>query len=77
MTQAELFTRACTALWGGHWRAQAAVELQLNERTIRRIQAGDADIPPGVWHELRGMMQRRSIELRYLEEQLLRVLLGP
>lgn len=53
----------CSAIWGPEWVQQAARELDINERNLRRMGAGDMPVPPGVWLELGGFLRREATRL--------------
>lgn len=68
---AALVCRAGRLLYGLEWTSQLAADLQLNDRTMRRIKAADAagqdyPIAPGVFEDLRQLLQARSVDLAAL-----------
>jgi hypothetical protein len=46
------FVEICEALWGRHWRTEAAKGLGLSRRTISRYAIRQRRIPPDVWEKL-------------------------
>lgn len=52
----ELFKEALTGLYGEHWIRDAAEDLGLNERSVRRMADGKSRIPPGLWDDIQKML---------------------
>lgn len=52
----ELFKEALIGLYGEHWIRDAAEDLALNERNLRRMAQGKTRIPLGVWDDLQKML---------------------
>jgi hypothetical protein len=63
---AETFTRAATALYGGHFRLPLSADLKCSERSVRRWISGSSPIPEGVWNEMRALCLKRAGELKTL-----------
>ena len=48
------------ALFGPTWQTSLAAELGLADRTVRRMVAGDRDIPAGVWDDIANLCRARA-----------------
>ena len=58
-----LFIRACAALWGARWQTAAAQALDMSDRQIRRVAAGEAPAQPGMLIDLWRLMLERQLEM--------------
>lgn len=67
--QPNLITQYGLALYGARWRTQMADDLGVSQRTVRRWEAGEFNVPDGVWDELRKIAAQRVTELRRLNSQ--------
>jgi hypothetical protein len=65
-----LFARACLALWGERWQSEAARALQISDRHIRRIAAGEARATPGMIGDLHAVARERAAELEEIIREL-------
>ena len=70
MTDPELLEAIGQALYGPHWISDLARTLGVAERTMRRWQAGQFPIPPGVWPELEALCAERAIALDVVRARL-------
>lgn len=68
----DLFLRSAAALWGGNWQAEAARQLGISDRQIRRMVAGEARIPPGVYVDMHRLILEHQITLDNLADELKR-----
>ena len=62
----ELIRRIGERFWGDCWQAAMSAELQLNDRTVRRLASGRQAPPAGVIEQLAGMIAERRDELAEL-----------
>ena len=60
MTDQELLRDIGAALYGPHWHAALAHDLDVSWRTMRRWIAGEA-VPPRVWGELKELLSARML----------------
>jgi hypothetical protein len=67
---AELFASVGLALAGPEWRSWLASELDVNRTTVNRWASGYSRIPPGVWHELRRLVDARIVQLSLLAKHI-------
>ena len=58
-----LIRRIGMAIWGERWQAAMSAELELNDRTVRRLASGRQAPPAGVIEQLAGMIAERRDEL--------------
>lgn len=58
----ELLMRCGQALYGSHWQADLARDLEVSDRTVRRWVAGD-DVPEGVYLDLLQICSRRVSQI--------------
>lgn len=65
-----LFCEAGAALWGVHWQTEAAKQLKLADRTVRRLVAGAYPVPDGVARELATLCGQRRDRLMGLQLRL-------
>ncbi len=66
----QLFARAGGALFGPSWRAVLAEALGVAERTVRRWEKGETDIPDRLADELVALCRERVAELQQLAREL-------
>ncbi|GEP60515.1 hypothetical protein [Reyranella soli] len=66
-TSAELFDRACRALFGEPYVAQVAARLAVDKNTVGKWRDGKSRIPPPVWLEISIMIEIRHHELSDLK----------
>jgi len=71
MTPPDLLARAGEALFGEGWQQPLAWALGVNPRRLRNWLAGRLDVPPGVWSDLRDMLDAHGVELRDIIDELL------
>lgn len=57
-------------LFGARWQTELAAALNVNDRSLRRWLSGQDTIPPGVWDDLRTLVQQRWLSLQDVEYQL-------
>lgn len=60
------------ALYGGQWQSPLARDLGMSDRHMRRLAAGAADVPPGVWLDLLRLTMERAQVLDALADRLRR-----
>lgn len=58
------FGKVVVSLWGERWMVRSVVELEADERTVRRWYHGQREVPHGVWIDLAAKCTSRSLELR-------------
>lgn len=66
----DLLRRAGRALYGNHWKAPLADDLEINLRTIERWESGSQEIPPGVAQDLAQIIDRVLTDLKDVRLQL-------
>lgn len=59
---ADLFDRACRALWGDLYVALAAAAFQVDKNTIGKWRDAKSRIPPGVWNNITHLLVVRQGE---------------
>jgi hypothetical protein len=57
-------------LYGPRWQTDLSNAISVSDRSMRRWLAGEDPVPPGVWGDVRLLVQSRWINLRELEYQL-------
>jgi len=65
-----LLRQAGEALYGPRWQSDLARDLRVSDRTVRRWDAGQNEIPPGVWVELRTLLTTRGVALAAIRRKL-------
>jgi plasmid maintenance system antidote protein VapI len=60
---ADTFCRVGEALFGSNWQGDMARALGINERTIRRMVAGDMPVSAGVWRDIANLCVTRGKSL--------------
>lgn len=70
MTQSQLLSAACEALFGGLHLNKLAVMLGINDRTARRWMAGTETVPFGVWLDIAQEAGKRRAMLTILIEDI-------
>lgn len=65
-----LLREAGEALYGPRWQSDLARDLNVSDRTVRRWDAGQNEIPAGVWADLRGLLKARGLALASLRRKL-------
>lgn len=58
------------ALYGPQWQSQLARDLQMSDRHMRRLAAGDAKLTPGMAMDLWRIALERSAELEDIIDRL-------
>ncbi|HQS15002.1 hypothetical protein [Reyranella sp.] len=58
------------ALYGPRWQSDLARDLKVSDRTVRRWDAGQNEIPAGVWPELRTLLKARGLALASVRRKL-------
>jgi hypothetical protein len=66
----EFLVRTGEVLYGPRWQVALAGDLGYTDRTIRRWVARDAEIPPVLWEELRGLLTARGAKIADLIEHM-------
>lgn len=59
----ELIRQIGERLWGERWQAAMSAELQLNDRTVRRLASGRQAPPASLLEQLAAMIAERRDEL--------------
>lgn len=59
MTEAELFDRACKALWGELYVAPAALALDMEKNTVSKLRNGKSRISPRIWERIAYLLSER------------------
>ena len=59
----ELIRRIGERLWGDRWQAAMSAELELNDRTVRRLASGRQAPPASLLEQLAAMIAERRDEL--------------
>jgi ribosome-binding protein aMBF1 (putative translation factor) len=59
-----LITQYGRALYGARWRTEMSRDLGVNERTVRRWEAGELNPRPGVFEDLKRLAAERVKDLR-------------
>lgn len=67
---AALLREAGMALYGPRWQSDLARDLKVNDRTVRRWDAGTHDMPAGLWAELRALLKARGLALATVRRKL-------
>ncbi|HEX9472484.1 MAG TPA: helix-turn-helix transcriptional regulator [Bradyrhizobium sp.] len=49
------------ALFGPQWQSELARQLDVNDRTLRRWFAGTVEPSPGVWQDIRKLLERKQV----------------
>lgn len=65
-----LLREAGAALYGPRWQSDIARDLGVSDRTVRRWDAGQNDVPEGVWDELRALLKARGLALAAVRRKL-------
>jgi hypothetical protein len=65
-----LFCETGGALWGERWQTEAAKNLKLSDRTVRRFVAGTHPLPEGVARDLAALCGQRREQLMGLQLRL-------
>ena len=65
-----LLRAAGEALYGPRWQSDLARDLKVSDRTVRRWDAGQNDVPAGVWDELRALLKARGLALASVRRKL-------
>lgn len=60
MTDAELIENAGRALYGEQWKRDLSRALQVSERTVSYWAAGRNNIKPGVWNDVRALLDEQA-----------------
>jgi len=55
-----LFTQIGQALYGDHFRAPLAIDLEVEKQTVGNWAKGKSRIPPNVWLELLELLRERE-----------------
>lgn len=55
------FRLACRTVWGPRWQADAAIMLNLNQRSVRAFLSGEMEVPHGVRGELLDALLDKSV----------------
>ena len=66
----KLLRDAGEALYGARWQSEIAKALEMSDRHIRRLVAGDADLTPGMALDLWRLCQERAAALDTVSERL-------
>lgn len=66
----DLLREAGECLYGPRWQSDLARDLRVSDRTVRRWDAGDNEIPAGVWADLRALIRERSLALARMRRKL-------
>ncbi|TWD58115.1 hypothetical protein FB480_101870 [Agrobacterium vitis] len=66
----DLLKRTGEALYGPQWQSQIARDLDMSDRHVRRIAAGEADLRPGMAMDLWRISLERIATLEALTEEL-------
>ena len=59
----DTFCRVGEALFGSSWQGDLGRGLNINERTIRRMAAGDMPVSAGVWRDIAALCATRGKSL--------------
>lgn len=65
-----LLREAGKALYGPRWQSDIARDLGVSDRTVRRWDAGQNAIPPGVWANIRALLTTRGVALASVRRKL-------
>jgi len=65
-----LLREAGEALYGPRWQSDIARDLGVSDRTVRRWDAGQNAIPPGVWANIRALLKERGRALASMRRKL-------
>ena len=66
----DLLNKTGEALYGPHFQRELSKALGVAERTMRRWQLGEFQIPPGIRAELAALVVKRQRELQALLKEL-------
>lgn len=67
----DLLREAGEVLYGPRWQSDLARDLKVTDRTVRRWVAG-ADVPAGVWVEIRELLKARGAAIAAVRRKLRR-----
>lgn len=70
----DVLARVGRALYGDQWQTPLARDLNMNERSVRYMAAGDRGISPGIVRDLVTIIEARGAELGALAKDLKRAL---
>lgn len=56
----DLLREVGKALYGPRWQSDLSRDLNVSDRTVRRWDAGQNEIPAGIWAELRALLETRG-----------------
>lgn len=65
-----LLREAGEALYGPRWQSDLSRDLNVSDRTVRRWDAGQNEIPAGVWTEIRDLLTARGQALADVRRKL-------
>lgn len=68
MPRTTLLADVGEALYGPRWQTDLSRDLGVSDRTMRRWVSGSDDVPPGVYRDLRRLVQQRAQKLNDLVE---------
>jgi len=66
----QLLIKIAVLLFGNNWQAGLAGEIGVADRTLRRWLAGTAQIPLGVWYDVRKLLFNRNVEVERMHARL-------
>ncbi len=65
-----LLREAGEALFGERWQSELSRALDVNDRTIRRWDSGEWEVPATLWKDLREVFRQRSAEMAAVRRRL-------
>jgi hypothetical protein len=67
-----IFSFTCQALWRGQWQTEAARGLGISLSSVLRYAAGERAVPREVYEKLSGLIDQRLDELEELRPTVVR-----
>lgn len=70
MLTSELLRQAGEALYGERWQTGLALDLDVNDRTMRRWATGESAIPERIAMQLRELLEKRTTTIEAVVRKL-------
>jgi plasmid maintenance system antidote protein VapI len=64
LTDLDRLARAGRLLYGDWWHTRLAAALGVARKTVQRWASGEQPVPPGIWIEIRGLLELHAGEAR-------------
>lgn len=68
-TEAELFCRVGSAMYGGNWKLGLAADLGVRQSSVQNWANGRNPLRPDIWKSVVGVIDERAAELRELRQR--------